>query len=65
MLLYLNLPEAERVALPERSPLEQRLRGGELKKAVRTKLRMATTYDPIVILQQPRIAAQISLVSTP
>ncbi|TVQ85559.1 MAG: hypothetical protein EA400_15205 [Chromatiaceae bacterium] len=49
VLLYLNLPDAEQAELPERSQLEQRLRGLGPKKAARIKRRMATTYDRIVI----------------
>ena len=49
VLLYLNLPDAEQAPLPERSRLEQRLRGLGPKKAARIKRRMATAYDRIVI----------------
>jgi hypothetical protein len=49
VLLYLNLPDAEQAAKPERSELEKRLRGLGPKKAARLKRRMATTYDRIII----------------
>ncbi|WP_295882789.1 hypothetical protein [uncultured Thiohalocapsa sp.] len=49
VLLYLNLPDVEQAPLPERSRLEQRLRGLGPKKAARIKRRMATAYDRIVI----------------
>jgi hypothetical protein len=49
VLLYLNLPDAEQASLPERSQLQQRLKGLGPKKAARIKRRMATTYDRIVI----------------
>jgi len=42
VLLYLNLPDAEQAPLPQRSWVEQRLRGLGPKKAARIKRRMTT-----------------------
>jgi hypothetical protein len=49
VLLYLNLPEAEQLLVPERSDLERRLRQLGPKKAARFKRRLAKAYDRILI----------------
>lgn len=54
VLLYLNLPEAERESVPERSVLEARLRQVGPKKAKRLQRQRVRAYDRIVI--GPRVS---------
>jgi hypothetical protein len=49
VLLYLNLPDAEKLRVTERSDLETRLRGLGPKKAAKLGRKLATAYDRILI----------------
>ena len=49
VLLYLNLPDAEKLKLTERSDLEKRLRGLGPKKAAKLGRKLTTAYDRILI----------------
>ena len=49
VLLYLNLPDAEKVRVTERSDLERRLKGLGPKKAAKLGRKLATAYDRILL----------------
>lgn len=48
-LLYLNLPDAEKLKVTERTDLEKRLRGLGPKKAAKLRRKLTTAYDRILI----------------
>jgi hypothetical protein len=49
VLLYLNLPDAEKLRVTERTDLEKRLRGLGPKKAAKIGRKLTTAYDRILI----------------